>query len=1736
MYKVDDLKINRLSCIFLLFLLAGIFLPVRFCFDQRGISLQETRAADTVWTGAVSTDWAVPGNWSLNAVPTLSDNVTIPDAATTANDPDISLGAVAANVIINASGVLNGNAQTISVYGGWTNNGTFNHGNGSVVFRGSGNVTFTPGSSEYYDLELDKISFDDLYISGTATVSRNFTQTDGELNSGQIDLSGDYIIGAAASGISPNSGAAYTTVNLSGIGDQSILYSAGGMGACVRIDKASGTVNVTSDIAVNGWVHIQGTVVGLDTYTLVFGDDQNGVFTPGTLTYGNMEINRSGSYDNLTVTATATVNGNLVHTNGDIRGGQIDLSGNYTIGASADGASGNSGWYSTVVNLSGTSDQSVVYSAGGIGVHMQVDKTGGNFIISSDIVICGWTYVQGTVAGLDTYKLIFGDDQHGTFTPGALVYHDLQMNKNSGYNELRVSGTATLTGDFIHTNGQLDAGQIDLLAGNYIIEATAEGLSSYSSTEICYVNFSGTGDQALVYSTGGVGTNVRVDKTSGTLTISSDIVVNGWTYVQGTVAGLNTYKLIFGGAQNSTFTPGSFVYNDIELYKPSSYDTLSILGTAIVAGDFIQTHGAMRLGQIDLTGDYIVGADASGTATYSSTVATIVNLNSSGDQAIIFSAGGIAAHIHIDKPSGTLTISSDITTCSWTYIRGTVVGMGTYKLTLGDDYHGYFAPGTLTYKDIEINKTGSYDDLTFSADTLNISGNLTFTDGEIKLNTNDPVVSVAGSVVIDVNALVYGSSNLFTVNGSWTNAGIFNHSNGTVVFGGTNTSTLTPGASAFYNLELNKTYDYGFYDNFVVSGTVEVANNLTHTDGEFRDGQINVAGNYIIGVKSGGAPSGSTPTIVNMNGAGDQQIIYNVGGVGDNIRIDKTSGTLTISSNVKVNGWNYVQGTVVGLDENVLIFGDDMLGYFVPGSLAYRYVEINKTSHNGIYDNVTVSGTVNLTGNLTHTEGEFNGGQFDISLGNYIVTATADGSQSGSASTIMNFNGAGDQSVVYSTGGVASHIRIDKPSGNLNIADGMIVHDWTYVRGNVPNIDSYTLVLGDNGQSYFTPGSLTYGNIEIYKTEHNGVYDDLYLTAGSLLTIEGNLYLREGQLRLDSNNPSITFGGDFTIGATSATFTKGTGTLSFTGTTPSIYTDLSATPQNIGKVVLNKSNADSAQNTLTLASGMTCDIMTVNSANTLDLGTGGHTLTLSNAGTTSNVLILNGTFDEGDGILKYAATNSAGNINIVDIAYNSLELSGAETYALTNNIDINGNLTIGVNSTLNTASYDIDLSGNLTNSGTFTTNTSAITLDGTGQFINGNTSFYDLTKTITSFDTLTFQASSTTTITHTLTFEGLDRDNRLSLHSSAPDTQWNLTLAEAATYDLDYLTVQDSASSRTLTVLNSLDEGNNTNWVIINNTAPSITTPTATTNGSLVTIITTVSDTDHDNISLKVEYSPDNGSIWYDPYLSSSTLSLNNSSEYQITGIATLSDSTITITWETKDTRNQSGAILYEDDLKIRITPYDNTDIGTARTSISFTINNRSAVFIAPTKPIVTLDDIISGNLPDTITQIAISTTPDFSESSWQLLDREKLKTITTTDQVLYLKFRTLSGAVSDTVIIYPSTSLQEGDIVKTASSFDVYIIKYKNNKQFKRLILSPSVFNSYGHLRWKNIKTISEEQLNGYLTSNLVKVKGDSYLYELTPFGDTGERRVVDISSVYDIDSVYEINVVDRDSYRLEN
>ena len=126
------------------------------------------------------------------------------------------------------------------------------------------------------------------------------------------------------------------------------------------------------------------------------------------------------------------------------------------------------------------------------------------------------------------------------------------------------------------------------------------------------------------------------------------------------------------------------------------------------------------------------------------------------------------------------------------------------------------------------------------------------------------------------------------------------------------------------------------------------------------------------------------------------------------------------------------------------------------------------------------------------------------------------------------------------------------------------------------------------------------------------------------------------------------------------------------------------------------------------------------------------------------------------------------------------------------------------------------------------------------------------------------------------------------------------------------------------------------------------------------------------------------------------------------------------------------------------------------------------------------------------------------------------------------------------------AATIMDGDLIKNPNAAgelknDVYIVKIIEGKRFKRLLLSPHVFESYGHLSWGQIKHVSGSTMNQYPTSDLVRCRdlekgiNDPKVYKLT---HDGTKEWLDITAQefeaqgYDWDSIYIINKTDRDAY----
>ena len=153
------------------------------CSATASVFVSVNAVGDYVWTGALSTDWATPGNWSP-ASPTggpagCTQNVIIPN---TVNDPVISSAVSIGNVTINdnAQLTLNGSLSICKNFIGGTSASALIIGNSHLIINGTAAETMSGYATLNY-LEISNSS-GSVTSSANITVNKALIMTKGNLN------------------------------------------------------------------------------------------------------------------------------------------------------------------------------------------------------------------------------------------------------------------------------------------------------------------------------------------------------------------------------------------------------------------------------------------------------------------------------------------------------------------------------------------------------------------------------------------------------------------------------------------------------------------------------------------------------------------------------------------------------------------------------------------------------------------------------------------------------------------------------------------------------------------------------------------------------------------------------------------------------------------------------------------------------------------------------------------------------------------------------------------------------------------------------------------------------------------------------------------------------------------------------------------------------------------------------------------------------------------------------------------------------------------------------------------------------------------------------------------------------------------------------------------------------------------------------------------------------------------
>jgi len=372
------------------------------------------------------------------------------------------------------------------------------------------------------------------------------------------------------------------------------------------------------------------------------------------------------------------------------------------------------------------------------------------------------------------------------------------------------------------------------------------------------------------------------------------------------------------------------------------------------------------------------------------------------------------------------------------------------------------------------------------------------------------------------------------------------------------------------------------------------------------------------------------------------------------------------------------------------------------------------------------------------------------------------------------------------------------PGGNITAA-GSFLNYGTYTTG------TETVTLSGTSSYLFRSGGSTFH--VIIQSGTGGTY-----TQQDALTTNSNLLGQHGTWDVSTNNYTLTCAG-LSFGAANAwTFNARSGIVKFSGggsfsvstSTPTFYAIefVGGTTTTIG------SGSTSVSHSVTIDGGATFGPITFPVI----------WPAFSNRGT---IVIRGGetwtsfTNDATHGTVNYIGNGTTAFTGLVGgNAYNNLifnTASGSASYTLNATLTVNGSLTRTQGNVTDNGNA-INVAGNWTNTagaGAFTLTGTTI-LNGTNQTISGSTTFYNLTKTVSAADTLTFTDGTTQTVTNAVTLQGA-AGQLLTLRGSST-AGW--TISMPATQTLGYLNVSHSTATTNTAAAGSTstDGGNNVNW------------------------------------------------------------------------------------------------------------------------------------------------------------------------------------------------------------------------------------------------------------------------------------------------------------------------------------
>ncbi len=1306
--------------------------------------------------------------------------------------------------ITNGTLDASGSNYTITLGGNWSNSGTFTARNGAVIFNGV-NQSIS-GTNTFYDLTKSETTNDSTNSTWTFPASTTTTVTHTWTVDG-LDSNDKILLVSSSPATRWNINAASTVIDNATVTDSNNTSG-------TLINKYSDNTVTDGGNDLNWAFSTNSAFTWIGTTSTTWSTNANwlGGTTPGSS--DDAVFNGSVSNNNATLTGTTTIKSVTfaTYTGTLTMNAALTVAGDVTLGSGMTIAGASALVLSTATTATLTSN----------------GKTWPNQF-----------YINGVGNGTFTYTL--ADD----WTVGSFRF-DPQGNGSTTLN----GHTMYIGGDFL-INGNSNGGAQLLGTTNFVLNGTGTWSSGNSNSYV---------------------TNNLTINTSGTITVSGAVGydLGTLTYLAGTVNTAGS-TLIIGALTTSgttTLDTNGISWNNLSFF--SNGGTLTLASNTTLTGNFAAgAHGnnatTLNGSTLNVGGNLTIGIDGTGWLLQGT---TNIVLNGTGTWSD--NGGASTAQLRNNltiNTLGTITVSGTVyyNTGTLTYTAGTVATAGSTLVsstattfnTNGMSWNNVTMSGAVTYtlsSDMTVagnlNVGGTAGNTTINGSTLYIGGNFA---NNVNVGGNSLGV-ISGSTVIVLN----GTGSWSQVATNQTNSGLFNpltiNTSGTITISGTvgyrgSAFTYTGGTVAtagstvyFYtSTSTSQTLPQITWNNLTLWGPSDGGTNVytltadATVNGklEFDNYQyvvtlngfsINVAGN--LNVSSGGNASGvvnGTTNIV-MNGTGTWSHTQGSGlsVLRNNLTIN-TAGTVTISGTVGYNTGTlaYTAGTVTTAGSTLSVAASTTLN---TNGITWNNVTFSNGTTQTLSSDLTVNGTLSQgTATITGAGGLVLGtnstwsGSGSSSLGGSLTLGS---SMTNLYTGAITFTATSGTKTITSNGiTLASDITFNGVGGTWQLADALLTGSTktlTLTNGTF-NANNQNLSLGLFSSSNANTRTLTMGSGTWTLTGNNATIwntstdTNLTMNLGNAVVSSyagavGTRTFSVGATESKAPSFNITAGSDtVTVGtaAGSLNFTGFSGTL--TNSTRTLFGDLTLS----GGMTLSSGNnittfgATSGTKTLT-TSGKTLDFpLTFNGVGgTFQLG---DALTL---GSTRTLSVTNGTLTQG----ARAITTGA------------LTINGGTFTGGSQALDVNGNVTLSSGS-FTAPSGAFTVSGNWTKSGgTFNPGTYTVLLDGADQTLDGSTTFYNLTKTVSTARTLNFTQGTTQTVLNALDLEG-SSNNLLSLRSSLDGSTWNID--PQGTRTVSYLDVKDSTNINSTLIngigFNLTDSGHNTGW-LFRITPPSLLT------------------------------------------------------------------------------------------------------------------------------------------------------------------------------------------------------------------------------------------------------------------------------------------------------------------------